>query len=113
MRPRSGRLMMVVAAALAMLAGAGVAPSKAQAGCGDGVGSLHDVKVSHTYQPMPPSNSSRQPCDGPACQKGSVPLVPTVPPAPLPSAEEWSCLTVFLTLPAATAVGGFAHLDLD
>src|SRR5262249_12018244 len=95
------------------LAAAGAAPSKAQAGCGDGVGSLHDVKVSHTYQPMPPSNSSRQPCDGPACQEGSVPLVPTVPPAPPPSAQEWSCLTALLTLPAATPVAGFARLDPD
>src|SRR5438552_5718853 len=95
-------------AALTALAGGWIAPTKAHAGCGDGVGSLNDMGKGHdvwaragtasnSTQAMRPSHHHDKPCDGPACKRGSVPLVPAVPPAP-PSVQEWSCLPALLAL---------------
>ena len=88
--------MLLLAAALAALAVVGLAPSKAVAGCGDGVGSLH-LMNQLADEPAPATEFPDRPCDGPECQRGSVPPLPSVPTAP-PSAEEWSCLPAFLTL---------------
>ena len=99
--------MFFLTAALLAFAGVGFAPSKAHAGCGDGVGSLHAMK-SHdlraslglsfdTKKPIRPTGKKNMPCDGPACQRGSIPLIPAVPPVP-PSAEDWSCLPILLSL---------------
>ena len=105
MYPRSSRRVFFLSAALFALAVGWIAPAKVHATCGDGLGSLHDktkihdpwAKSNQSPKPMPPAPNQDKPCDGPACQRGSVPLVPAVPPVP-PYLQDWSCLPVLLCL---------------
>src|SRR5215831_12315535 len=102
-RRRSPRAYFLAAALMALVAGS-IAPAKARASCGDGLRSLNDTTSDHYAKgmaafvnPGQPTSGPQKPCDGPACKRGSVPLVPAVPPT-APSAEEWSCLPGLLSL---------------
>jgi hypothetical protein len=116
-----GRKFFLVATLVAFTGG-GYAPAKVQAGCGDGVGSLHAMKSSNPWanlgvsskatKSILPTREKHKPCDGPACQRGSVPLIPTVPPVP-PSVEDWSCLPIVMAPLQPTPGTGFAESPSD
>jgi hypothetical protein len=99
MRLLSGWRSTLLAGALLALAGGGVAPSQARAGCGDGIryGFDHDPEmmpagageVLHRLRHTAPA---RYPlCHGPFCSRSNLPAQPVVPPPP-PAEKDWSCL---------------------
>jgi len=98
----SRRAYFLAAALLALVAGFS-APPAARASCGDGLRSLNDTSSGHDAKGMPgsvnpaqPTSGPQKPCDGPACKRGSVPLVPAVPPT-APSIEDLSYLPCLLS----------------
>src|SRR5438477_9408570 len=87
-----GKFRYTVGVALALLAGAALAPSPARAGCGDYVmiGTKGHAIASHSDPatgsvPAP----ARTPCSGPMCSQNSIPFSPAPSTAPVEE-ERWA-----------------------
>lgn len=96
---------LLLGAVFAFLAGAMLAPSPAQAGCGDHALILSPKTNGPVLAPDLPVLPAKKhaPCSGPHCSRS--PITPVTPPTtPVgPSGQEWACVLEPLLLPASNS----------